>query len=138
MADAELGDEAVDRIEDRVQRVAVAGEDHPGGKRAGAFAAERVEGLIDDVAGVGLAGARAFDGFARWSVTESAIDRASVAPAARRPIRNGGADWRGSGRSSAATAFSVTACGPSASSSWRAASIAAERLSSGLQAFAAY
>ena len=63
VADAELGDERPDRIEDRVERVAVAGEDHPGGERAGAFAVERVEGAVDDVAGVGFAGARAFDGF---------------------------------------------------------------------------
>ena len=58
VADAQLGDQAVERIEDRVQGVAVAGEDHPRGERSGAFPAERVEGLVDDVAGVGLAGPR--------------------------------------------------------------------------------
>ena len=63
MADAELGDETADRIEDRVQRVAVAGEDHPGGERSGAFLAERVEGPVDDIARVGLAGPRALDRF---------------------------------------------------------------------------
>ena len=61
VADGQLGDEAADRIEDRVQRVAVAGEDHPRGERAGAFLAERVEGLVDDVARVGLPGAGALD-----------------------------------------------------------------------------
>ena len=63
VADAELSDEAADRVEDWVESVAVAGEDHPGGERAGAFAPERVEGLVDDDSRIGLAGTRAFDRF---------------------------------------------------------------------------
>ena len=53
------------RIESRIgfERVAVAGEDHPGGERAGAFLAERVEALVDDHARIGLAGAGALDRF---------------------------------------------------------------------------
>src|SRR5205823_14968708 len=46
----------------RVQGVTVAGEDHPRGERSSAFAAEGVEGLVDDIARVGLAGPREFDG----------------------------------------------------------------------------
>ena len=56
MADGQLRDEAANGIEDRVQRIAVAGENHPGGKGAGAFAAERVEALVDDYAGVRFSG----------------------------------------------------------------------------------
>ena len=58
VADAELGDQSSDRIEDGVERVAVAGEDHPGGKSAGAFAVEHVEGAVDDLARVDFAGTR--------------------------------------------------------------------------------
>ena len=116
MADAELGDERPDRIEDRVERVAVAGEDHPGGKRAGAFAVERVEGAVDDVAGVGLSRARAFNGF-----DDGRGDRIGDRPRKRalepgcRPKWWSRLAWVRP--TSAATAFSVTACGPSASSS---------------------
>ena len=45
------------------KRVAIAGDDHPGGERAGALLAERIEALVDDHAGVGLAGAGALDRF---------------------------------------------------------------------------
>src|SRR5690242_9532459 len=55
VADAQLSDEPADRFEDRVERVAVAREDHPRGKRAGPFAVEHVERAIDDVARVRLA-----------------------------------------------------------------------------------
>ena len=58
MTDAQLRDEALDRVEDGIERIAVAGEDHPGCERTGAFAAERVEGHVDDVARVGFAGTR--------------------------------------------------------------------------------
>jgi hypothetical protein len=61
MANRKLRDEAVNRIEDRVQRVAVAAEDHPGGQRSGTLAPERVEALIDNHPRVGLTGACAFD-----------------------------------------------------------------------------
>ena len=61
VADGELRNETADRVEDRVERVAVAGEDHPRGERAGSLAAEDVEGLVDDVARIGFAGAGALD-----------------------------------------------------------------------------
>ena len=77
---AELVDEAVDRVEDRVERVAIAGEDHPGGERAGALAVERVEGAVDDLARIGLALARrARTASAMPAVTRSPISRASSA-----------------------------------------------------------
>src|SRR4051812_47984879 len=59
MALAELVDEAVNRVEYRVEGVAIAGEDHPGGERAGAFLPERLEGAVDDLARIGLALPRA-------------------------------------------------------------------------------
>lgn len=55
MPEGQLCDEAANRIEDRIERVAVAGEDHPCGERAGPFPVENVEGPIDDVTGVGFA-----------------------------------------------------------------------------------
>lgn len=60
--DAELGDEGLQGFEDRVQRIAIAGEDHPGGERTGAFAPKGVKGLVDDIAGVGLAPAGPLNG----------------------------------------------------------------------------
>src|SRR5690349_4648507 len=54
MPDRELGDEPADRIENRVQRIAVPGEDHPGGERPGTFLAEGIETLVDDHPGVRL------------------------------------------------------------------------------------
>ena len=62
VTDSELGNEAADGIEDGIERIAIAGEDHPGGKRPGALAAEGVEGLVDDVARVRFAGASALHG----------------------------------------------------------------------------
>src|SRR4051812_39091868 len=62
VADSELCDEAADRIENWVQRIAVAGDDHPGGERPGALLAECVEALVDDHPSIGLAGPRALDG----------------------------------------------------------------------------
>src|SRR3954471_2928619 len=61
MALAELVDEAVDGVEDRVEGVAIAGKDHPGGERSGALAVEGVEGAVDDLARVGLALALALE-----------------------------------------------------------------------------
>ena len=61
VADAEVADEAADRIEDRIERVTVAGEDHPGGKSPRAFAVEHVEGAVDDLARVDFAGTRPLD-----------------------------------------------------------------------------
>ena len=55
VADAKLRDQGADRIEDWVQGVAIAGEDHPGGERPGAFAVERVERAVDDFASVRFA-----------------------------------------------------------------------------------
>lgn len=63
MANAQLRDECSKRIEDRIEGVAVAGEDHPGGERASAFAVENIECAIDDIASVGFTSAGAFDRF---------------------------------------------------------------------------
>ena len=54
MAGAQMIDQRVDRIEHRVERVAIAGQDHPGGERAGPLAAEGVEDAVDDLDRVGL------------------------------------------------------------------------------------
>src|SRR3954447_24122426 len=43
MTDSELRYQRAEGVEDRIERVPIAGEDHPGGERAGAFLAERVE-----------------------------------------------------------------------------------------------
>src|SRR5690348_17886817 len=58
----QLGDETLDRFKDRVQRIAVAGKDHPGGEGACALLPEGVEALVDDDARVSLAGAGALNG----------------------------------------------------------------------------
>lgn len=73
VADGEFPDQPADRFEDRVQCIAIARQDHPGRERSGALLAKRVEGLVDDVARVGLAPARSLDGFGN---------------AARHPFRN--------------------------------------------------
>ena len=112
MALAQLVDQLVDRVEYRVQRLAIAGKDHPGRERAAALAAEGVEGAVDDLDRIGLMGAGAHAPPAAMpATTRSEISPASAAcsPAAEPkwwsrlawvlPI-------------SAATAFSVTACGP--------------------------
>ena len=59
--DGQLGDEAADRFENRVERVAITGDDHPRRKGAGAFLAERIEALVDDHARIGFPGAGALD-----------------------------------------------------------------------------
>jgi len=61
MADGQLSDEAANGIEDRVQRIAIAGQDHPGSERAGTFTAERIEALVDNHPGVCFAGPRALN-----------------------------------------------------------------------------
>src|SRR5690348_1679205 len=61
VAEAQLVDQRPDRLQNGIERVAVAGENHPGGQGAGAFAAEGIESLIDDFANVGLATALALD-----------------------------------------------------------------------------
>ncbi len=48
-------------FENRVQRIAVAGQDHPRGQGSRAFAIEGVEGAVHDLAHVPFADARAFD-----------------------------------------------------------------------------
>lgn len=62
VADAQLCDQLTKGIENWIERIAIAGEDHPGSERARAFAAEDVEGSIDDIARVCLAGTGPFDG----------------------------------------------------------------------------
>ena len=59
--DAQLSNQAADRFEYRVQRVAVAGEDHPRSERSRALAAEDIERAVDDVARVCLPVSRFFD-----------------------------------------------------------------------------
>ena len=61
VADAQLGDQLSKRIENGIERIAVAGENHPGCERARTFAAEDVEGPIDDIARIRLAGTCPFD-----------------------------------------------------------------------------
>ena len=63
VSDGQAGNQRADGIKHRVQGVAVAGEDHPCGQRPGTLAAERVEGHVDNVARVALAGAGGLDGF---------------------------------------------------------------------------
>ena len=62
MAGAKLVHEVVNGGHDGVQRVGVAGQDHPGGERARALFPERIERPVDDLARVRLATARAGDG----------------------------------------------------------------------------
>lgn len=68
MPNRELGDERSDRIEDWIQRVPIACNDHPGSKRSRALLPKCVETLIDDNPRVGFAGAGALDGFSNSSV----------------------------------------------------------------------
>lgn len=62
VADAQLGDQLAQGIENGIECIPIAGEDHPGGECARAFSAEDVEGSVDDVARVRLAGTCPFDG----------------------------------------------------------------------------
>ena len=55
MALAELIHHRVNRLEDRVQGIAVAGQDHPCGERAGTLFVERVKGAIDNDPGIRFA-----------------------------------------------------------------------------------
>lgn len=61
VADAQLCDQIAQRIENGIEGIPVAGEDHPGCERSSAFAAEDIEGAVDDVAGVRFAGTRPLD-----------------------------------------------------------------------------
>ena len=61
MADAELGYEAMDRLEDRIERIAIARKDHPGGECASSFAPEGVEALVDDYSSIGFSSSGSFD-----------------------------------------------------------------------------
>ena len=70
VAKGELGDEGPNRIEDRVQCVAIAAEDHPGGKCAGSLLSEGVETLVNDDPRIRFAGARPIDGLG-----DTAVDR---------------------------------------------------------------
>jgi hypothetical protein len=62
VADLEVPDEVADGFEDRVERIAIAGQDHPRRKRPSSLPPERVERHVGDFAGVSFAGARALDG----------------------------------------------------------------------------
>lgn len=62
MADGQFGDERPDRIEDRVERVAIATQDHPRGECSRALLAEGIETLVDDDPCVGFSGPCALDG----------------------------------------------------------------------------
>lgn len=59
--DGQLRDEMADRIENGIERITVAGEDHPGGKRPRAFTPECVKALVNDDASVCFTGPRALD-----------------------------------------------------------------------------
>lgn len=61
MADGQLGDERPDRIEDRVERVAIATQDHPRGECPRALLAEGIETLVDNDPCVGFSGPCALD-----------------------------------------------------------------------------
>src|SRR5436190_7035484 len=61
VAHAKLSDQLPDRIQDRVQRVAIAGEDHPCGKSSRAFMVESVERPVHNFADVAFSGAGPFD-----------------------------------------------------------------------------
>ena len=63
VADPQLGDEAADGIQDRIERVAVSGQDHPGGEGARTLSVEGVERAVDDFADVPFAAACALDCF---------------------------------------------------------------------------
>ena len=73
VAFAELVDEVVDGGHHGLQRLRVAGEDHPGGERAAALFAKGVERPVDDLARVRLAAAGAGDGL-RDAVGDAACD----------------------------------------------------------------
>ena len=70
MAKGQLGDERPDRIEDRVQGIAIAAENHPCGKRPGSFLPEGVETLVNDDPRIRFTGAGAIDGLG-----DTAVDR---------------------------------------------------------------
>lgn len=70
VADRELGDEPANGIQNGVEGIAIAGEDHPCGKCSGTFLAEGIETLIDDHARVRLSGAGPFD-----CIGDTAVDR---------------------------------------------------------------
>ncbi len=61
VADTKLGDQIAQGLEDRSKGVSIAGQDHPCRQRSGTAAAEDVEGLVDDLARVGLVQPGALD-----------------------------------------------------------------------------
>ena len=61
VAHGQLPYQTPDGLKDRIERFPVSRQDHPGGKSPRPLVAERVEGHLGDVAGVGLAAARALD-----------------------------------------------------------------------------
>ena len=69
VADRQLRHEAANRIENGIERIPVAGDDHPGSESSGALFSEGVEALVDNDARVGFAGAGSFDG-----IGDAAVD----------------------------------------------------------------
>src|SRR6476620_5060245 len=63
VADRELRHEPANRIQDGVERVTIAGQDHPRRERPRTLLAERVEALVDDDPRIAFARASALDGF---------------------------------------------------------------------------
>lgn len=61
VSNTELRYQIANAVEDGIERIAVAGEDHPSGQCSSTLTAEDVECPVDDVAGVRFAGASAFD-----------------------------------------------------------------------------
>ena len=103
MADGKLCDQGMDGIENWVQRVAVAGENHPRGERPRTLLAEGVEALVDDDPRIGLArpgalhgvrdavGDRVGDGFGKLTLETGGR------PEMMQEIRVSPADLRGNG-----------------------------------------
>ncbi len=113
----ELVDQPVDRLDDRVERVLVAREHHPAGERPATLAVERVERQVDHLARAADPGVRGARGVAdRFADRGREIGGERVLQVGGRAevvqqVGMRAADSR------AATALSVTACGPPSSSS---------------------
>ena len=113
VADAELGDQAADRIRGSGSSASRLPVRIIQAASAPAPSLPNASKLWSTISRASVSPARARSTASAMLAVDRIGDRAWQArPAARRPSRNDGAGWRGCGRSSAATAFSVTACGP--------------------------